>query len=41
MDPKEIKASLKSARESIRTKDYKEALKQCKVIFHFNLMYLS
>ncbi|XP_012943920.1 tetratricopeptide repeat protein 37 isoform X2 [Aplysia californica] len=32
MDAKEIKACLKAARESIRTKDFKEALKQCKAI---------
>ena len=31
MDSKEIKATLKNAREAIRVKDYKEALRQCKV----------
>ncbi|XP_073447000.1 superkiller complex protein 3 isoform X3 [Dendrobates tinctorius] len=30
MSSKEVKAALKSARESIRSKDYKEALKHCK-----------
>ena len=33
MDSKEIKNRLKSARECIRSKDYKEALKHCKVRF--------
>ena len=28
---KELKAALKAAREAIRSKDYKEALKHCKV----------
>jgi len=31
MDAKAIKATLKSAREAIREKDYKEALRHCKV----------
>lgn len=32
MSNKEVKAALKSAREAIRNKEYKEALKHCKVI---------
>ena len=32
MEPKEIKSSLKAAREAIRSKDFKEALKQCKAV---------
>ncbi|GFN82445.1 arrestin domain-containing protein 3-like [Plakobranchus ocellatus] len=32
MDAKEIKAYLKAAREAIRTKDYKDAAKQCKAV---------
>ncbi|XP_073534422.1 superkiller complex protein 3 [Phyllobates terribilis] len=32
MSSKEVKAALKSARESIRSKDYKEALKHCKAV---------
>ena len=31
MDSKEIKSALKAAREAIRNKDFKEALKHCKV----------
>lgn len=31
MSDKEVKAALKSAREAIRNKEYKEALKHCKV----------
>ena len=31
MDGKELKAALKSAREAIRNKEYKDALKYCKV----------
>lgn len=31
MSSKEVKAILKNARDAIRNKDYKEALKQCKV----------
>ena len=31
MDTKEIKTALKAAREAIRKKEYKEALKHCKV----------
>ena len=33
MDSKEIKSALKSAREAIRNKEYKEALKHCKVTY--------
>ena len=36
MDAKEVKKALKSAREAIRTKDYKEALKHCKVIHPYS-----
>lgn len=32
MSNKEVKAALKSARDAIRNKEYKEALKHCKVI---------
>lgn len=32
MSNKEVKTALKSAREAIRNKEYKEALKYCKVI---------
>ncbi|XP_060062752.1 tetratricopeptide repeat protein 37-like [Ylistrum balloti] len=32
MDPKEVKATLKNARESIRNKEFKEALKHCKSV---------
>ncbi|KFU86741.1 Tetratricopeptide repeat protein 37, partial [Chaetura pelagica] len=32
MSSKEVKAALKSAREAIRNKEYKEALKHCKVV---------
>ncbi|XP_042722135.1 tetratricopeptide repeat protein 37 [Lagopus leucura] len=32
MSNKEVKAALKSAREAIRNKEYKEALKHCKVV---------
>ncbi|XP_054254342.1 SKI3 subunit of superkiller complex protein isoform X3 [Indicator indicator] len=32
MSNKEVKAALKSAREAIRNKDYKEALKHCKAV---------
>ncbi|KAM4050000.1 superkiller complex protein 3 isoform 2-T3 [Anomaloglossus baeobatrachus] len=32
MASKEVKAALKSARDSIRSKDYKEALKHCKAV---------
>lgn len=32
MSNKEVKAALKSARDAIRNKQYKEALKHCKVI---------
>lgn len=32
MSSKEVKAALKSARDAIRNKEYKEALKHCKVI---------
>ncbi|XP_063820099.1 superkiller complex protein 3 [Pseudophryne corroboree] len=32
MSSKEVKAALKSARDAIRNKDYKEALKQCKAV---------
>lgn len=31
MDPKEVKSALKNARECIKNKDYKEALRHCKV----------
>ena len=31
MDAKEIKSALKAAREAIKTKEYKEAVKHCKV----------
>lgn len=31
MDPKEMKSALKNARECIKNKDYKEALRHCKV----------
>lgn len=31
MDAKEIKSSLKIAKESLNEKDYKSAIKQCKV----------
>lgn len=31
MSNKEVKAALKSARDAIRNKEYKEALKYCKV----------
>jgi flagellin-specific chaperone FliS len=31
MDPKELKVALKNARDAIRQKEYKEALKHCKV----------
>lgn len=31
MSSKEVKAALKSAREAIKNKEYKEALKHCKV----------
>uniref|UniRef100_A0A8W8I7K5 Tetratricopeptide repeat protein n=1 Tax=Magallana gigas TaxID=29159 RepID=A0A8W8I7K5_MAGGI len=30
MDPKEVKSALKNARECIKNKDYKEALRHCK-----------
>lgn len=33
MSSKEVKAALKSAREAIKNKEYKEALKHCKVCF--------
>ena len=38
MSSKEVKTALKSARDAIRNKDYKEALKHCKVtsIFFFH-----
>ncbi|XP_056022044.1 SKI3 subunit of superkiller complex protein-like [Ostrea edulis] len=32
MDPKELKSALKSARECIKNKEYREALKHCKAI---------
>ncbi|PKU28096.1 tetratricopeptide repeat protein 37 [Limosa lapponica baueri] len=32
MSNKEVKAALKSAREAIRNKEYKEALKHCKAV---------
>ena len=32
MDPQEVKNILKSAKESIKNKDFKEALRLCKVI---------
>lgn len=32
MSSKEVKAALKSARDAIRNKEYKEALKHCKVM---------
>ena len=37
MSSKEVKTALKSARDAIRNKEYKEALKHCKVtnIFFF------
>ncbi|ELT99404.1 hypothetical protein CAPTEDRAFT_188519 [Capitella teleta] len=43
MDPKEMKSALKSAREAIRQKEYKEALKHCKSILkhdktHYNAL---
>ena len=31
MGSKEVKTALKAAREAIRNKEFKEALKQCKV----------
>lgn len=38
MSSKEVKTALKSARDAIRNKEYKEALKHCKVtsIFFFH-----
>ena len=33
MDGKELKATLKLARDAIRAKEYKETLKHCKVCF--------
>ena len=38
MSSKEVKTALKSARDAIRNKEYKEALKHCKVtnIFFFS-----
>lgn len=35
MSNKEVKAALKNAREAIRNKEYKEALKHCKVTNFF------
>ncbi|KAG8598336.1 hypothetical protein GDO81_002569 [Engystomops pustulosus] len=32
MSSKEVKAALKSARDAIRNKEYKEALKHCKAV---------
>ena len=31
MDPRELKSALKNARESIKNKEFKEALRYCKV----------
>lgn len=46
MDPKEVKSALKYARECIKNKDYKEALRHCKVsdrkqkLNHFTLCWI-
>lgn len=37
MSSKEVKAELKSAREAIKNKEFKEALKHCKVSVFFYL----
>lgn len=34
MSSKEVKTALKSAREAIKNKEYKEALKHCKVKYY-------
>lgn len=40
MSSKEVKAELKSAREAIKNKEFKEALKHCKVSVYFQLSVL-
>lgn len=35
MSSKEVKSALKSARDAIKNKEFKEALKHCKVRFFF------
>lgn len=35
MSSKEVKSALKSARDAIKNKEFKEALKHCKVRFSF------
>ena len=36
MDSKELKSTLKAAREAIRNKEFKDALRYCKVYLHYN-----
>lgn len=40
MSNKEVKSALKSAREAIKNKEFKEALKHCKVGPDFGIAYI-